>query len=363
MTVCVCGANNDHGAEFCGDCGEPLDHPDERGDQSSYEPATSRVPAQTDQTGDLMVDDRDLGSGDPALPPPPETSTAGVHRAADRQPTTAAAAPGEVQPGEARKRVRRSIDRTDDDRPAPGDLICGQCGRGNVPTRRYCRRCGADLADAPVAAPLTWWQRLRQRRARTPLAGERRQPRTSRFPVRSLVLLVVLGLVAWLGWTNRERLGEAYDAVVDRVVGQEPINPAEVSASTSAPDRTPQLAWDGIKNRSWAPAPTGAGVGEYIVATFDEPFRLMSVLVTSGASDEQGPFLAEGRVRVLRMTATREDGTTMTEDLPLQDTRGAQQFDPVADDVVEVKFTIISAYAVPDGQRVAIAEIEFSGRR
>ena len=32
-----------------------------------------------------------------------------------------------------------------------GDLICGQCGEGNEPVRKFCRRCGNSLATAEVA--------------------------------------------------------------------------------------------------------------------------------------------------------------------------------------------------------------------
>lgn len=54
----------------------------------------------------------------------------------------------------------------------PGDLVCGQCGAGNTPTRHFCRRCGTALADAPVART-GWWQRLRSRLHKPPLAGPR----------------------------------------------------------------------------------------------------------------------------------------------------------------------------------------------
>ena len=37
-----------------------------------------------------------------------------------------------------------------------GDLVCGQCGQGNDPGRKFCRKCGNSLAEAvPPVAP-TW---------------------------------------------------------------------------------------------------------------------------------------------------------------------------------------------------------------
>jgi hypothetical protein len=42
----------------------------------------------------------------------------------------------------------------------PGDLYCGDCGEGNAAERRFCRRCGASLANiAPEPMPKVPWYR------------------------------------------------------------------------------------------------------------------------------------------------------------------------------------------------------------
>ena len=44
----------------------------------------------------------------------------------------------------------------------PGDRICGACGEPNDPSRKFCRRCGANLVEAKVvaAAKVAWYRRL-----------------------------------------------------------------------------------------------------------------------------------------------------------------------------------------------------------
>jgi hypothetical protein len=41
----------------------------------------------------------------------------------------------------------------------PGDLICGACGEGNPPTRKFCSRCGHSLIEA-VQVKASWWRRF-----------------------------------------------------------------------------------------------------------------------------------------------------------------------------------------------------------
>lgn len=45
----------------------------------------------------------------------------------------------------------------------PGDLVCGQCGEANEPSRRFCRKCGALLVEEAPQTPLPWWRRLFKR--------------------------------------------------------------------------------------------------------------------------------------------------------------------------------------------------------
>ena len=83
----------------------------------------------------------------------------------------------------------------------PGDLICGNCGMGNRPTRKFCRRCGTDLAEAEVAR-VPWWRRLCQadeagQGGRQPSEGAGGATVPTRL-VALLGVLAVLGVGAYL---------------------------------------------------------------------------------------------------------------------------------------------------------------------
>jgi len=87
----------------------------------------------------------------------------------------------------------------------PGDLICGVCGAGNSPDRRFCRRCGNSLAAATVAVAVhvPWYRRIfGGGQSQTFEAGERpsslgREGRSAGwFVKRALVILLVIVIVA-----------------------------------------------------------------------------------------------------------------------------------------------------------------------
>ncbi len=85
-------------------------------------------------------------------PRPPQAATPDEPRA--RQPTLAPSPPRPAaQP-------RQTL--VEEPEIKPGDLICGVCGAGNSPDRRFCRRCGNSLAAATVAASVhvPWYRRI-----------------------------------------------------------------------------------------------------------------------------------------------------------------------------------------------------------
>ncbi|WP_258724120.1 zinc ribbon domain-containing protein [Cellulomonas sp. NS3] len=250
----------------------------------------------------------------------------------------------------------------DEPPPAPGDQVCGQCGAGNVASRKFCRRCGESLVDAPVVPRPSWWTRVTTRRPRELAAGAR--PRVPRRPFRARWVVVPAVLVLLVGglWSQRERISDVYDTVVDRVVGNGPVNPAEVVASSAADGRGAEAAMDGATNQSWTPAQPGEGTGEFLEMRFDEPFRLAYVRIFSGASTQQPEFLAEGRPQEVALTLLTADGAQTTEQLQLADAAGGQEFPVGVDDVVAARLTVVSAYPVPEGASVSLGEVEFLGR-
>lgn len=253
--------------------------------------------------------------------------------------------------------------------PQPGELVCGQCGAGNKPERKYCRLCAADLADAPVARRKHWWQRGRAAGsgnvgARTgPVAGSRpRARRAWRFPSKSFALLLIAAVAGGGAYLGRDALLGAFNFVQDRLLGNEPVHPSSVTASSFLPGREPNLAADGTVDRSWAPAVTGDGVGEAWNAAFSAPFRLVYLQLRGGAAEQDELFLAEGRPSSVRVTVTDNNGKVSTQEITLADRAGNQQFYIGAEDVREVTLTVQSSKGSGPDKHVAIAEVEFRGR-
>ncbi|MEE6296167.1 NADase-type glycan-binding domain-containing protein [Georgenia wangjunii] len=294
----------------------------------------------------------------PARPAVPAGTPAGV------QPRK----PAPVRPGAPAPRRRVVPAAEDEAPPAPGDLICGSCGAGNTPQRRFCRRCGASLADAPVQPQRAWWRRvLRPDPKPGPVAGARPRARKNRrFPTGLVVTLVILGLLGFAGWTYRDQIVGAYDSVLDRVRGDSQVTPVhDVLHSSQAEGRTAVQARDGLSDRSWAPVPLGeAAEGEWIQFTFEEPFRLVHVLITGGNSADEEQRLTEGRPREVRLEMhTAAGGEPVLHEVTLEDTSGPQTFtfDGI-DDVTGVRLTILSTYGATPETPVAVAEVEFRGR-
>ncbi|TNU73291.1 zinc ribbon domain-containing protein [Miniimonas arenae] len=251
----------------------------------------------------------------------------------------------------------------DEPPPSPGDLVCGSCGAGNAPTRKFCRRCGASLVDAAVQGRRSWWSRLwRPEPKAAPKAGYRPNVRRLRFPTRGVVTLLVIGALVAVGFTFRPELESFALTVQDRVAGSDTINPVGVAASSAAPDHPADLVRDGTTNLSWQPEAPGDGVGQFLDFTFGEPFRLTRVLVMPGASDVEEEYLAQASPQELTVVVTTSAGTQQTFTMPLEDSVGLQNMPLAVDDVVAVRLQIAKTYRATPDTHVAIAEVEFRGR-
>ncbi|ROR97601.1 hypothetical protein EDD28_2202 [Salana multivorans] len=306
----------------------------------------------------------------PPISPTAATAAAAAKRAAAPSLVApvrpAAPKPGSVaavQPGRARPKPPPRQAKADEPPPAPGDLICGSCGAGNVPTRKFCRRCGNSLAEARVQPRRSWWSRLwRPEPKAGPVAGTRPKVRRRRFPTRAVVTLGVLGVLVFVGFLFRPELAKLVVAVQDRIAGNEAINQVSVTASSAAAGHEADLARDGTTNLSWQPEATGAGAGEYLDFTFAEPFRLTRVLVIPGASDVEAEYLTTAAPQQLTITVTTSAGTQQDFTMTLEDRVGLQHTAIEADDVVAVRVTIDQSYRASDTMHVALAEVEFRGR-
>ncbi|HEX8629688.1 MAG TPA: hypothetical protein VF755_16095, partial [Catenuloplanes sp.] len=233
----------------------------------------------------------------PGSPRPPASD-------APRQPAT----PGVVRPGEVHARRQVSLPREEPGRLAPGERACPRCGSGNAPTRQFCRSCGSLLAEASAVTGSTgWWRRLltRLRGRRHYDAGTRRKVRSTGGGRRWTGVIVVVVLVALaVVLVPTGLLGQATEAVRDRVGKRVPVPPVAFRASSVGRGAAAEQVADGASNRYWAPA--GSPVGAWVEVDLPDPVRLVEVIITAGASMEQKQFRAQGRPHELLATvATR----------------------------------------------------------
>ena len=141
-----------------------------------------------------------------------------------------------------------------------------------------------------------------------------------------------------------------------------PRSPRTASARP-APTRAtvPQLAFDELNDTWWGPGLAGSDQGQWIEAHFQEPTRLLDLIITPGVSthvDQIDQSALPHRVEALITTA---DGKTTTRQLVLDQGAGPQRRAFRVGGVVAVRLTVESAYQTSAKKQVAIAEIEFFG--
>jgi hypothetical protein len=248
---------------------------------------------------------------------------------------------GPVLPG--RPEARRPLPTTGTEVDVDGPP-CPVCGTTNPLGRRFCRRCATPLQDgtATAAAP-------RRRRARR---GD-----TSRW-LRRLAALLVVAVLAIGGIAFYPKAVELFEDLRDRLAKPVPITPARTTATGEVPDHPAAAAVDGLSNRYWgAPA-----VGDAVEFTFDQPFRLLSVVVHTGASTEPEEFRAQARPTAVDLVVTSSGGVTRTIAVALNDQPGPQRTDTGISDVVVVRLVVKSAAGLGPGRHPALGEVEFFRR-
>lgn len=300
--------------------------------------------------------------------------------------------PGAQLPGseKARPAPKRSAARDLN----PGDLVCGQCGTGNPPSRKFCRRCGTTLAEA-VVAKLGFFARLRRKFSRKPKtfeaghrpkagsagagAGLATKTRVAWFRLNAKLLRVgaMLGVVAMLGFgvepiRQKLHLPNVRQTVLNKVreVAKpvyDPVRASSASATSSSPDHAAGLLIDNGNNTFWsaAPSPTG-GVGSKVTVKFDKPFDLGKMLMTSGVSGSTEPgtgFVSQPRPSEIRVTVNGDPENAKT--VAVKDIDQPQTLDVKGKEVSTVEFVITAVYPAAEGKGkgVAITEMEFFQKR
>jgi ribosomal protein L40E len=316
MTCTNCGESNAPGTEFCGRCGTFLNW---RAEEPA--PVPAGAPAAEGQTAQQPV----------------------VQQPTDERVLRAAPVPLTTAP--------RPI--------APGDLICGQCGAGNDPTRQFCRKCGKSLADAETAR-LPWWRRLFGRRRRT--LGERPRARggrpwrtAARLISRLLLVIVAVGGLLYAtvppvrtGVNTEVRTLKSWVAkqFSSKLV---PARPATVTATASVPEHGAGLVADNARNTFWAAPAAGEPT---LVLTFDKPVDLRQAIIRVGNAAD---FESTHRPAKLHLVYS----TGHTFDVNLADTPDPQTVtigESAGATTVEIHITAF--HRSQKGNTVAISEIE-----
>ena len=257
--------------------------------------------------------------------------------------------------------------------------MCGNCGAGNDPSRKFCRRCGTGLEAAPIVKRLPWWRRLfgggQKPKAAVP-AGER--PANMRkdasaakgggkgSAVKNVISLALVALIA-AGVTGYVVVPGVHDAV-NGAVNQirmtvaptyVPVNTAGQASGAGISGHPAQAAFDGFNNTFWA-APAGASQPA-IVAHFAPAADLAKVLITSGDATD---YQAQPRPRTIRIAFLDASGATVfTKDYDLQDVKDPQTLDVAATGAASVRITVLSVYQSIKGTSVSITEVEFRARQ
>jgi zinc ribbon protein len=287
--------------------------------------------------------------------------------------------PTSVAPAVARPRTApRTLEAPT--RRRPGDLICGQCGEGNDPTRHFCRRCGHSLDEA-IAVQLSWYRRIWNRLfgPRTYEAGYRHRrvgPPNVLGAIWRVVRLVLLAIivVALLGFAL---IPSFRTTVINRATNA--VNPLRVqffphydavyatgaTASTSTAGHLPALAVDHFLNTYWAASASDAR--PYLKILFLTPVDLAKIGFDSGPSGTTPADSFPNQPRPKAVHVVCSDGTTA--DLTLRDedpsvAKNAQFYTLNAKQVTFVEIFIETTYppAGASPSSVAISEVEFKTR-
>lgn len=286
--------------------------------------------------------------------------------------TATASRTDEVVPQEAQRKSAPARRQPPSRKLEPGDLVCGDCGEGNAPTRKFCSRCGTSLAEAEtVKTP--WWRKLfRRRGAKVRKSGDRPKRRgrggkskaglavSATFKVIRRVVSIAL-LVAGLlygvfapfrVWVNDKAM--AVKAGVEDIFfpNYEPVRAAETPLSPVQLKQFPgAMALDNLTNTFWA-APVGGPREPVLEVKFDREVDLARLIVHNG---QQDGFKDRHRAQKLHLVFS----TGKTTDVTLQDRPDPQTLEVEnGEGATSVEIHVMSTFKSVTGNEVSITEIE-----
>jgi hypothetical protein len=320
-----CGAAVADTDDFCGNCGTYLGWLQPEPEQAQPDPAAATKPATAPATP---------ASG-PATPVGAATADQ-PHAVAPARPVT-----------QRRPRAAPQVAE-----PAPTGPTCSVCATVNPLGAKFCRNCGSSLMETVAAQPVPWWRRLTLPRWRR-FWGRG----GSAWPRRIVILVVIAALVAG-GFLLYPLAGNLWQDLLDKLSTPAEISPSQTTGNAAVPGHPVTAAVDGATNQYWgAPA-----VGDWAQFTFAQPFRLLGVVITPGASTDQTAFAQQARPTAVELDITTSGGTTTNLSVTLADKPGPQSTDTGISDVTTIRLTIRAATPQAPGQSIALGEIEFFKR-
>ncbi len=301
--------------------------------------------------------------------------------AADAGAVPAPRQPEAVKPARTERRHARTQPEAPQRQIHHGDLVCGQCGEGNVADRKFCRRCGASLAEARPFK-VSWWRRLFSRKERRYEAGYRPQreaPRgvggrlravvrwTFHSAVRAVMVLIVLAavVIAVSPWrtTVKHKISSAYTSVRRTIAPHyDPVRAVRATATSSLRNHPAINLIDGVSNDYWAAnnQPPNVPPGIVIKVVFAEAVSVDRMIFTIGASDQPQDYATEPRPRDINVVFLDAQGKeTGGKSLTLKDVATPQVESVSAHKLVTMEIHVNSVYASTQGNATSISEIEF----
>ena len=241
-----------------------------------------------------------------------------------------------------------------------GDLICGQCGEGNEPVRKFCRRCGNSLATAEVAATSRKRRFWPERKAKVLAAGER-PAEGSKFSFGTIVkfggfVIVAVVLIGAIAYGALPQVRNAVNSRVQAVTGSParpaPVTAASLSASSAIAGHPAARAIDPYINTYWAAALTTDAHPKLTVA-FAHAEDVSVMLFISGDTAAES---SEARPKTLHVVFSNGS----SQDITLSDGAKAQQVSiNGAQSVTGMTIQIMSVYTSTSGNAVALGDVEF----
>jgi hypothetical protein len=251
----------------------------------------------------------------------------------------------------------------------PGDLICGACGEGNPPVRKFCSRCGQSLVEAEVVKR-PWWKKLLPTRGPkvVPTAnGQRGTPggfdlglALRKIYRRLRVVVAVLIIIGGVGYgaipSLRSAVDRRFETAKSKVITivhptYVPVHPVSATANMYIAPHPGRLAVDEFTNTYWL-APWNPNKEPTLTLNFSGKVTLKEMIFYSGVDAD---YVAFGRPSVLHLVFSNGNSDTITPD----DTDKPQTL-PIsgANGITSVEFQVAGVYPGNSGSNVAITEIE-----